>query len=295
MTTPEDRLREALRSRAAGGDHMPEFSQIEHRAARRRQMRLAAAGVAAAVVIIGAGVLATRPEDRPSDNVVATPDTTIVDDTPTTIEPAPEPTTTTTEAPRPTPTTTAPAAPEEPPPGTALWTATDSVGPEGAAKRFAREFLRMTQAGLVVGEFRQGDARSGEVEIKPSEREGAPTTTVLLRQIVGTRWSVIGTAARDIRVSEPAPGHVDGTSPVRVSGEGRAFEGTINVEVRAGDKVIGEGIVTAGGGEEYLPFQGDIEYRSLNAGRVAGAVVFLIHSAEDGAVIQASAVPIQVG
>ena len=293
MTKPEDDLRAALRSRAAGGDHMPEFSQIEHRAARRRQTRLAAAGVAVAVVIIGAAVLATRP-DRP-ENVATTPDTTIVDDTTTTTEEhgiVDIDDTTTTEAPRPT-TTVAPA-PAEPPPGTALWTADDSVGPEGAAKRFARDFLGMTQAGLVVSEFRQGDARSGEVEIKPSDRQGAPETTVLLRQIVGSRWSVIGTAARDIRVSEPATGHVDGTPPVHVSGEGRAFEGHISVEVRTEEEVLGEGFVTAGGGEEYLPFSGDITYRKPQQ-RISAAVVFLIHSAEDGSVIQASAVPIQVG
>ena len=291
MTTPEDRLREALRSRAVGGDHMPAFEQIEHRAARRRQTRLAAAGAAVAVLVVGAALLVSRPDDRP-DNVVATPDTTVAETPDTTVQ---EPVSTTTEAPRPTTTTTtAPPVAQQPPPGTAIWTSEDSVGPEGAAKRFARNYLGMTQAGLVVSEFRQGDSRSGEVDIKPSDRQGAPETTVLLRQIVGDRWSVIGTAARDIRVSEPSNGHVDGTPPVHVSGEGRAFEGHISVAVRTEEEVLGEGFVTAGGGEEYLPFSGDITYRKPQQ-RISAAVVFLIHSAEDGSVMQASAVPIQVG
>ena len=289
MTTPVDRLREALRSHAKGAETMPPFNEIEHRASRKRQGRLAAAGALVAVVVVGAALFTARDKD-PSEDVIATPDPTVVEDT-TTTEPE---VTTTTEAPRPTTTTTTAPAAEEPPPGTALWTAEAGAEPEIAAKRFAREYLGMTQSGLVVSEFRQGDSRSGEVEIKPSDRQGAPTTTVLLRQIVGGRWSVIGTAARDIRVSEPSPGHVDGTPPVHVSGEGRAFEGTINIEVRAGDEVIGEGIVTAGAGVEYREFEGDIDYRKP-AERVAGAVVFVIYSAEDGSVVQASAVPIIVG
>lgn len=286
MTTPEDRLREALRSQAAGGDHMPPFSDIEHRASRRRQTRLAVAGGLAAVVIIGAAVFATRPDDSPSDNVVATPDTTIVDETTTTT--APEPTTTT-ESP---PTTTTVPAPESPPPGSAVWTAPAGLTPQGAAKQFARVFLGMTT--FVVGEYQGGDSRSGEVEIRPSSREGAPETVVLLREIVDGRWSVIAAIARDIRVNEPATGHVDGTPPIHVSGEGRAFEGTINVEVRTEEEVLGKGFVTASGDANYGPFAGDIDYRKP-AKRIAASVVFLIHSAEDGSVIQASAVPIQVG
>ena len=267
---------------------MPPFNEIEQRASRRRQGRLAAAGALVAVVVVGAALFTMR-DDGPDRQVVATPDPTVTESTTTTEPDA----TTTTEAPRPT-TTTAPTAAEEPPPGTALWTAEAGVEPEAAAKRFARDYLGMTQSTLVVSEFRQGDSRSGEVEIKPSDRQGAPTTTVLLRQIVGTRWSVIGTAARDIRVAEPSPGHVDGTSPVHVSGEGRAFEGTINVEVRTQEEVLGTGFVTAGCCEDYEPFQGDIEYRKPQQ-RISAAVVFVIHSAEDGSVVQASAVPVQVG
>ena len=290
MTTPEDRLREALRSHAKGAETMPPFNEIEHRASRKRQGRLAAAGALVAVVVVGAALFATRDNDDRRGDVIATPDTTVVEDT-TTTEPD---VTTTTEAPRPTTTTTTASPAEEPPPGTALWTAEAGADPEIAAKRFARDYLGMTQSGLVVSEFRQGDSRSGEVEIKPSDRQGAPTTTVLLRQVVGTRWSVIGTAARDIRISEPSPGHVDGTSPVHVSGEGRAFEGTINVEVRTEEEVLGTGFVTAGCCEAYEPFQGDIEYREPQQ-RISAAVVFVIHSAEDGSVVQASAVPIIVG
>ena len=284
----EEELREALRSRAAGGDHMPPFSQIEHRAARKRQTRLAAAGVAAAVVVIGAALLVTRPDGGNSDNVATRPDTTIADEAPTTTAPD---VTTTTEAP-PTTTTTAPAAAQEPPPGTAVWTGPVDSSPEDAVMDFAQRFLGMTNP--VVGEFQQGDSRSGEVEIRTSTRRGAPETNVLLRQIVNRRWSVIATVARDIRVAEPSPGHVDGTSPVHVSGEGRAFEGTINVEVRTEEEVLGTGFVTAGCCEDYEPFSGDIEYRKPQQ-RISASVVFVIHSAEDGSVVQASAVPIQVG
>lgn len=267
---------------------MPPFEQIEHRAARRRQTRLAAAGAAVALVVIGAAVLATRPDDGRSDEVVATPDTTAVDGSTTTTEPE---ATTTTEAPRPT-TTTATAA-QEPPPGTAVWTAPEGQTPEGAAKMFVRTYLGMTTS-FVLSEFRQGDSRSGEIEVRPTSRPGAPETVLFLRQIVGRRWSVIGAAARDIRVAEPATGHVDGTPPVRVSGEGRAFEGHISVEVRTEEEVLGTGFVTASGDESYGPFAGDIDYRKPQM-RIAAAVVFIIQSAEDGSVMQASAVPIQVG
>lgn len=274
---------------------MPPFSQIEHQAARRRQARVAIAGSVAAIALVAVAVLVARPGDGGGDpqDLVASPGstTTALGDETTTTEP-PVTTTTTEEPTRPTSTTAPHAVVEDPPPGTAVWTAPAGLLPQGAAKQFARVYLGMTE--FVVGEFQQGDSRSGEVAIRPSTRPGAPETVVLLRQIVDGRWSVVAANARDIRVVEPAPGHVDGTPPVRVSGEGRAFEGTIDVEVRTQDEVLGKGFVTAGGGEEYLPFAGDIEYRKPSQ-RIAAAVVFTIYSAEDGSVMQASAVPIQVG
>jgi hypothetical protein len=75
-------------------------------------------------------------------------------------------------------------------------------------------------------------------------------------------------------------------------GQGRAFEGTINVEVRqdgqvAADQPLGESFVT-GGGTEILPFSGVVRFTPPTDD--AGAVLFLEFSADDGSPILATVV-----
>lgn len=194
---------------------------------------------------------------------------------------APVPNTATTTT---TPTTAPPVSAE----ATVLWPSPGSTTrfatPVAAARSFATDFLRFD--GPLVGSFQQGDARSGEVPIRP--REQGPVTTVLVRQVgPGDDWSVLGAATADIDVTAPAAGGQI-SSPVRVAGRALAFEGTVLVEVREDGEAgpIGAGVVT-GGGDVMRPFTGTVAFET--PGAPYGALVFFTESAEDGQVWQAVA------
>jgi hypothetical protein len=177
---------------------------------------------------------------------------------------------------------------------TAIWPAPASnrrfTDPVDAARDFARAYLHFTAP--VVGAFQQGDTRSGEVEVRP--RVPGPVTTVLVRQL-GTdgSWWVLGAATAEIEVEQPAAGD-EILSPVTVTGRAWAFEGNVQVEVRADDRTdaVGAGFVT-GGGDMMRPFEGDIAFRVPRP--TSGALVLFTVSAENGQVWSASAMRIHLG
>jgi hypothetical protein len=159
--------------------------------------------------------------------------------------------------------------------------------PVEAARVFAVDFMGFTDP--VVGEFMQGDARSGEVEVRP--RPDGPVTTVLVRQLSGTEtWWVLGAATADIVVDAPAAGATI-SSPVELRGSALAFEGTVNVEVRQDGthQPLGTGFVT-GGGDILRPFSGELEFSTPT--ERFGALVFREFSEEDGRVLDATVVRI---
>lgn len=190
-----------------------------------------------------------------------------------------------TTAPTPQPSTTAPAASAD---ATVLWpfpgASTSFATPDAAARSFATEFLRFETP--VMGAFQQGDTRSGEVAVRPTER--GPVTTVLVRQVgPGDDWSVLGAVTQNIDVTAPAAGETI-ASPVTVTGRALAFEGTVQVEVRAAGELgpIGTGFVT-GGGDVLRSFEGVVPFET--PGSPFGALVFFTRSAENGQVWEAAA------
>jgi hypothetical protein len=157
--------------------------------------------------------------------------------------------------------------------------------PVEAARAFAVDFVEFTDP--VVGEFMQGDARSGEIEVRP--RPDGPVTIVFVRQLSGTdTWWVLGAATADIVVDVPAAGATI-SSPVELRGSALAFEGTVNVEVRQDGthEPLGTGFVT-GGGDILRPFAGEVEFSTPT--ERFGAVVFREFSEEDGRVLDATVV-----
>jgi hypothetical protein len=82
---------------------------------------------------------------------------------------------------------------------------------------------------------------------------------------------------------------------VRLTGQARAFEGTVNVQVRedgmlAGQS-LGKGFVT-GGGDIKRPYSGDIAFRSST--KQGGAILYTELSAADGQnLIQVAAVKVR--
>jgi hypothetical protein len=201
-----------------------------------------------------------------------------------------DPSTTSTTTTTSTPTTTSEPAPSDTTP--VVWPPADGSisydDPVAAATGFAVDLVGFTDP--VVGEFRQGDNRSGEVEVRPTA--SGPATIVLVRQVGSDdTWSVIGATTESIVPTTPAPGD-EVRSPVQLAGTSTAFEGNVLVEVvarRAGDP-LGSGFVTGGSMGEMGPFAGELAFSGADTDD--GAVVFLTRSEEDGSVWDAAVVPV---
>jgi hypothetical protein len=190
--------------------------------------------------------------------------------------------TTTTTAPS-TTTTTAPADLS-----TAVWPASGSgieiKDPAETARRFAVDFLGFVDP--VVGEFMAGDARSGEVEIRPT-RDG-PVTTVFVR-LLGTTgaWFVLGAATGAIQIEAPEALAAI-SSPVRLQGRSTAFEANVQTELRVDGvrKPIAEGYVMGGSMGEMGPFDGTLAFPNPSA--PSGALILSTYSMENGNIWEAS-------
>ena len=168
-------------------------------------------------------------------------------------------------------------------PAVALWPDPGSDkrfdSPEEVARDFASNFIGFEE--VVVGSFQAGDPSSGEVPVQP--RTNGPITRILVRQLVPGSWWATGAATDDIRLDSPEPGVVV-RSPLRLTGAARAFEGNVQVDVRAdgASKPVGNGFVT-GGGDQLLPFGGSVEFDEA-AARPAeyGALLLMEIGGEDG-------------
>ena len=77
-------------------------------------------------------------------------------------------------------------------------------------------------------------------------------------------------------------------SPLTVSGQARAFEGNVTVELRADGvaEPLFTGAVTGGAGPDFGPFEGTFEFTDPGTG--GGALVAIVPSAEDGSVTEAA-------
>jgi Immunoglobulin-like domain of bacterial spore germination len=251
---------------------------------RRRIWALAGALVAVVAVGVATIVVVGWPDgaDDATTAPPSAPPTTVVTTTPTTAAP-------TTEAPA---TTVAPtSAPSTPPSvdaSTAVFPTTEDVrylDPVAVARAFATDFVGF--ADPVVGPFLPGDARSGEVEVRPVP--SGPVTTVMVRRLgADGSWWVLGAATEGIVVDTPTAGQAV-TSPLTTTGSAHTWEGAVAVEVRqdGSSRPLGSTVVT-GGGDVMRPFSGQVTFAAPT--EPYGAVVFLAHSAQDGSVWQAGAV-----
>ena len=196
-------------------------------------------------------------------------------------------TTTTTTTSAPTTTTSAPTVTQM---ATAVWpTGASSIRystPEAAAKGFALAFLHMTSP--VIGAYRAGDTRSGEVPVQGSV--GGPETTVLVRQVTSdSSWWVLGTATQDITINAPATSALV-SSPLAISGISTAYEAVVNVSLREDD--VSTPLVTTttmGGSMGVLgPFHSSLVFPTPTS--TYGALVLYTVSAKDGSVASASVI-----
>jgi hypothetical protein len=177
---------------------------------------------------------------------------------------------------------------------TVVWPRPGSGGlyddPVRAAAGMATGLVGFTDP--VVGPFRQGDSRSGEVDIRP--KSTGPATTVLVRRMSDGHWYAIGASSGDLRLTTPDVGTAV-SSPVTVSGFSTAFEGTIVVSVVAqgGARPLGRKPLIGGANGDVGPFNGQIRFDAPTVGG-PGAIVLTTDSAEDGRIWQATVVPVML-
>ena len=257
--------------------------------------------IAGAAVIVAALVAAlvfinnNDDGDSSSDSVATSESSQTTEATETT--PATTESTDTTQAPTTTvaPTTEVTTTEVTPPAedvSTAIWPWVDTdlryVDPVEAALGFAADYLGFVDP--IAGDFMAGDNRSGEVEIRTFD--GGPPTVVFVRQLTADdSWWILGAASGNITIDEPAA-LAEVTSPLTVSGTALAFEGTVDVQLRAdgNGEPIFEGFVTGSGGPDPGPYSETFEFTS--PGQTGGALVMLSLSSEDGSTLEASALRI---
>jgi hypothetical protein len=160
----------------------------------------------------------------------------------------------------------------------AIWPAADVVltTPEEAASGFVREVLRVEP---VLGEFQQGDARSGEISVL-SPGEGGPQSPrglLFLRQLgPADGWFVIGAGSELASITVPATGDTVPRGPLTVEGIGTGFEATLVVRAfAAGDpaREFDQQVVMAGNLGTPLPYSTTLDLSGAAPGEVVALVV----------------------
>ena len=281
--TPEDRLRQAIEARtsrvepSADALHRIEEKLMDTQTHDNRNRVLIGLGAAAAIVaVVVAAVVLSGDDDEP-----------VVSDDTTTTETSLESTTTTDST-----TTTTPFQSVDPtlavfPDPTTSQRFDD---PTAAALAFISDFVGFTNP--IMGDFAQGDSRSGEVEVTPFAG-GAPTT-VLLRQLDDDSWFVIGAVTDSIRLAIPEA--LDAiSSPQPLTGMAHAFEGTVVVRLFADgtQEPIAETFVTGRGDGVLGDFEGELTF-TTPAGAAHGVLLLTSGGGEDGGPIAAQAIRVEL-
>jgi hypothetical protein len=192
-----------------------------------------------------------------------------------TAETGQSPTTTTTEAPATTTTEPGVGGLEQP----ALWPAPEIVFNDPLAA--ATDFLDLVIGAGEAGEFRQGDSRSGEIDVLfRGEGGGAEIvrSTLLMRQL-GEQdgWFVIAAVNPNAAITVPESGAtISLGSPFPVEGQARGFEGNVVVSARpagvAGEP-FDEAVTTAGALEDPEPFTVQLTVGTASPGDVVMLLV----------------------
>ena len=155
--------------------------------------------------------------------------------------------------------------------------------PVEAVHAFAVDFVGFVGANF--GAFRAVDSRSGEVDVRIGE--AGPPTVVFVSQLADDdSWWVTGSGTQNIVVQQP-DALTTIKSPLTVNGLARAFEGRVDVELRADDtdQPLFTGFVTGGDGSELEPFEETFEFDSPKV--AGGTLVLTTASPDNGNVLEA--------
>lgn len=184
--------------------------------------------------------------------------------------------TTTTAAVDDTTTTSEVAGLEQP----AVWPAAEVVlgTPEEAAEGFVEEVLGVPPT---LGEFRQGDARSGEIEVfSPGEGEGGSRVlrSVLLLRRLGPEdgWFIVGAVSEHATITTPESTAEVPAGSIDVAGSARGFEASVVVSAHvAGEaEALLDRVTTQGGAfEEPEPYSVTLDLSGASSGDVVTLLV----------------------
>jgi hypothetical protein len=157
---------------------------------------------------------------------------------------------------------------------TSTSTTPEDSGAVAAAEAFMAAFFPGNTA--TVGEFRQGDARSGEVEVlRPAEGGGSANlaATLLVRLDDSDEWQVIGATSEFVTIEEPENLAEVTPGQLTVSGTGRGFEGTLNVRAATADgTALADAVAMGGSLETPEPYEAALDL----SGATPGEDVFVI-------------------
>lgn len=184
------------------------------------------------LVVVGAPLAACDDDQTSTTETASTQTTTASPSTSaaTTVAPTSSPTTSAAPTTAGQPTTSAATPNSTAPTGDltpGLWPPDGAVSPEAAAAAFVSFVFRVEP---LLGEFRAGDARSGEIDVLGPEAGGGVRSTVFVRRLgADDAWYVIGAASEGVEITAPETGATVPAGPLDVAGLGRGFESTINV------------------------------------------------------------------
>ncbi|MBK5287216.1 MAG: hypothetical protein JJE46_01995 [Acidimicrobiia bacterium] len=178
-------------------------------------------------------------------------------------------------------------------PGTAVWpfasSSTRFSDPVKAVRGFATTYLGFVDP--IVGRFRPGDVRSGEVIVRPTS--SGPETTVTVRKLgPDDTWWVLAASAPSLGLESPSA-LTSITSPVTLSGTSTAFEGTVSVEIREDGTLtpVATDFVTGGANGEMGPFSKAISFSTPTA--TSGSVILKTFGTENNVLWEATVVRVQ--
>lgn len=214
-------------------------------------------------------------DDNAGDTTTSTTDadqTTVTSDGSTTTQPSTTETSTTgstsSTSSEPTTSTSGAKTTDQP----AIWPAVGVVfdSPDAAAADFVSEVLGVPPN---LGEFQQGDARSGEIEVfSPGEGGGTSVSrsVLLLRQLgPDDGWFVLAAVNENASITTPASGAEVASGDLEVSGEARGFEAAVVVEAFVAgdaDSRIAQQITQGGSAATPEPYSVTLDLSGTSAG-----------------------------
>lgn len=166
----------------------------------------------------------------------------------------------------------------------AIWPAPDVVfdTPEEAAADFVSSVL-ISEGDPVLGEFQQGDARSGEIAVLFAGEAGdldppIESGILSLRRIGPTDgWYVIAASSDGVVIDTPSALAEVPAGSLTVAGEGRGFEGTLVVSAFPpgdNDAELDQQVGAGGALDELEPYSVELDLTGAADGDV---VVILVH------------------